>query len=133
MHSLTPEFLDALRFDCLQIATLRALGEFRGKQQLFVAQSPQVLQGLTQIAVIESTESSNRLEGVTVAPARLKSLMSKNADPKSRSEQEIAGFGTLCHSSMNLPMECHFPKVFLDSYIVFFTAIYLRMVVNGRR
>jgi Fic family protein len=92
MHSLTPEFLDALRFDCLQIATLRALGEFRGKQQLFVAQSPQVLQGLTQIAVIESTESSNRLEGVTVAPARLKSLMSKNADPKSRSEQEIAGY-----------------------------------------
>jgi len=92
MHSLTPEFLDALRFDGLQIATLRALGEFRGKQQLFVAQSPQVLQGLTQIAVIESTESSNRLEGVTVAPARLKSLMSKNTDPKSRSEQEIAGY-----------------------------------------
>jgi Fic family protein len=92
MHSLTPEFLGSLRYNGSQIATLRALGEFRGKQQLFIAQSPQVLDDLKQLAVIESTESSNRLEGVTVTPARLKSLMSKTSDPQSRSEQEIAGY-----------------------------------------
>ncbi|WP_085582905.1 MULTISPECIES: Fic family protein [unclassified Pseudomonas] len=92
MHSLTPRYLSDLRYDGLQISTLRTLGEFRGKQQLFIAQSPQVLHGLRQIAVIESAESSNRLEGVTVAPARLKSLMSKHSEPKSRSEQEIAGY-----------------------------------------
>lgn len=92
MHSLTPEFLANLRYDGLQIATLRALGEYRGKQQLYVAQSPEVLSDLRQIAAIESTESSNRLEGVVVPRDRLKSLVIKNAAPKSRSEQEVAGY-----------------------------------------
>ncbi len=92
MHSLTPDYLARLRFDTQQLATLRALGEFRGKQQLFVAQSPEVLSDLRQVAVVESTESSNRLEGVVVAAHRLKSLVLKNATPQSRSEQEVAGY-----------------------------------------
>jgi Fic family protein len=92
MHSLLPEYLAKLRFDSRQLATLRALGEYRGKQQLFVSQSPEVLSGLRQVAVVESTESSNRLEGVVVAAHRLKSLVLKNATPQSRSEQEVAGY-----------------------------------------
>lgn len=107
MHSLTPEFLANLRYDGLQIATMRALGEYRGKQQLYFAQSPEVLSDLRQIAVIESTESSNRLEGVVVAKDRLKSLVIKNATPKSRSEQEVAGYRdalALIHESAeNMP------------------------------
>lgn len=92
MQSLTSDFLTALRYDGLQMATLRALGEYQGKQQLYAAQSPEALADLRQIAVVESTESSNRLEGVVVAPGRLKSLVIKNAVPKSRSEQEVAGY-----------------------------------------
>ena len=64
MQSLSPDYLTKLRFDAQQLATLRALGEYRGKQQLFVVQSPEVLSDLRQVAVIESTESSNRLEGL---------------------------------------------------------------------
>lgn len=92
MRSLTADYLAALRYDGLQLATLRALGEYRGKQQLYAAQSPETLKDLRQVAVVESTESSNRLEGVVVAPARLKSLVVRNATPKSRSEQEVAGY-----------------------------------------
>ena len=92
MHSLLPDYLARLRFDARQLATLRALGEYRGKQQLYVAQSPEVLSDLRQVAVVESTESSNRLEGVVVAAHRLKPLVLKNATPKSRSEQEVAGY-----------------------------------------
>ena len=92
MQSLSPDYLAKLRFDAQQLATLRALGEYRGKQQLFVAQSPEVLSDLRQVAVVESTESSNRLEGVVVAAHRLKSLVLKNATPQSRSEQEVAGY-----------------------------------------
>lgn len=92
MHSLTPDYLAKLRFDTRQLATLRALGEYGGKQRLYVAQSPEVLSDLRQIAVIESTESSNRLEGIVVAASRLKSLVLKNTTPKSRSEQEVAGY-----------------------------------------
>lgn len=92
MHSLSPDYLTRLRFDAQQLATLRALGEYRGRQQLFITQSPEVLGGLRQVAVVESTESSNRLEGVVVAPGRLKSLVLRNAAPKNRSEQEVAGY-----------------------------------------
>lgn len=92
MHSLSPDYLATLRFDTQQLATLRALGEFRGKQALFVAQSPEVLSDLRQVAVVESTESSNRLEGVVVAAHRLKSLVLRNATPQSWSEQEVAGY-----------------------------------------
>jgi len=74
------------------MATLRALGEYRGKQQLFVAQSPEVLGDLRQVAAVESAESSNRLEGVVVAPSRLKSIVVRQSAPRSRSEQEVAGY-----------------------------------------
>lgn len=92
MQSLSPDFLAALRHDGLQLATLRAIGEYQGKQKLYAMQSPETLAGLKQIAIVESTESSNRLEGVVVAPTRLKSLVIRNATPRSRSEQEVAGY-----------------------------------------
>ncbi len=41
MQSLTPSFLIALRYDGLQMATLRALGEYQGKQRIHAAQSAQ--------------------------------------------------------------------------------------------
>jgi hypothetical protein len=46
LHSLTPEYLTRLRFDPNQAATLRAIGEYRGKQELFYRQAPEVLKGL---------------------------------------------------------------------------------------
>lgn len=92
MHSLTPEFLNGLRFDVTQAASLRALGEYRGKQELFYRQAPEVLKGLREVAVIESSESSNRLEGVTVAANRLKALVIQGTAPRDRSEQEVAGY-----------------------------------------
>ncbi len=102
MHSLTLLYLERLRFNAKQVATLRALGEHHGRQQLYVAQSPETLRDLRKVAVVESTESSNRLEGVIVTPSRLKSLVLKNAVPKSRSEQEVAGYRdalTMIHES----------------------------------
>jgi hypothetical protein len=108
MQSLTPAYLAKLRFGTRQLATLRALGEYRGKQRLYIAQSPEILADLRQVAMIESTESSNRLEGVVVAAAnRLKSLVLKNAAPKSRSEREVAGYrdalGLIHESAKEMP------------------------------
>ena len=50
MQSLSLDYLAKLRFDAQQLATLCALGEYRGKQQLFVVQSPEVLSDLRQVA-----------------------------------------------------------------------------------
>ena len=92
MHSLRPEYLGKLTFGSEQVATLHALGEYRGKQALYLRQAPEILKGLRGIAVIQSTESSNRLEGVTVSPGRLKPLILNRTEPRNRQEQEIAGY-----------------------------------------
>ena len=46
---------------------------------------------MRQIAVVESTETSNRIEGITVPADRLKALMAQ-AEPETRPESEIAGY-----------------------------------------
>lgn len=92
MHSLTTEYLKALAFSSKEASTLRMIGEYQGKQELYFKQSPEILKGLQQVAVIESSESSNRLEGITAPHHRIADLVLKNTTPTDRSEQEIAGY-----------------------------------------
>ena len=49
--------------------------EERGKQDLWIRKKPEVLAALREQAVIQSVESSNRMEGVTVDPNRLKPVV----------------------------------------------------------
>jgi hypothetical protein len=53
---------------------LNDLAEARGRQELYTRQSPQVLKALREMALVQSVESSNRIEGVTIAPGRLRPL-----------------------------------------------------------
>lgn len=71
---------------------LSDISEYKGKQELYTKQSPQVLQSLVEMALIESVESSNRIEGVTVDHDRLKPLIIGHSKPRDRSEEEIAGY-----------------------------------------
>lgn len=71
---------------------LNDLAEAKGKQELYTRQSPQVLKALREMALVQSVESSNRIEGVTVHPNRLRPLVLRNARPKDRSEQDIVGY-----------------------------------------
>src|SRR3972149_3801506 len=54
---------------------LADLGEYLGKQKLYERQAPQKLKALIEHAIIESAVSSNRIEGVNVAPARIKEVI----------------------------------------------------------
>lgn len=74
------------------LQSVRLAGEYRGKEALFSQQSPQVLQPLRDSAVIQSTESSNRIEGVVAPPQRIRDLVARRTEPANRSEQEIAGY-----------------------------------------
>jgi hypothetical protein len=74
------------------VQSVRLVGEYRGKEALFSQQSPQVLQALRESALIQSTESSNRIEGVVAPPQRIRDLVAKRTEPANRSEQEIAGY-----------------------------------------
>jgi Fic family protein len=92
MHSLKPKFIASLGFGSADAATLRSLGEYLGKQKLYVKQRPETLDGLRTVALIESTDASNRLEGITAPEARVKALVEHRTEPRDRSEQEIAGY-----------------------------------------
>ena len=71
---------------------LNDIAEYKGKQELFSRQSPQILKALRDSATIQSAESSNRIEGVTVGHDRLHALVLGRATPRDRSEQEVQGY-----------------------------------------
>lgn len=71
---------------------LSDIGEHKGRQQLYSRQMPQVLKVLRDMALVQSVESSNRIEGVTVAPDRLRPLVLGSATPVDRAESEIRGY-----------------------------------------
>lgn len=71
---------------------LETLAESKGRQQLYERQFPQILTTLNEMALIESTESSNRIEGITVVKSRLRSLVLGKTRPRDRSEEEIVGY-----------------------------------------
>lgn len=66
--------------------------EAKGKQDLWVKQKPEVLRSLREQATIQSVESSNRIEGVTIPPERLRPVVIGKARPRDRSEEEFAGY-----------------------------------------
>ena len=71
---------------------MNSISEYKGKQELYAKQSPQILKTLLETALIESAESSNRIEGVTVDHARLKPIVIGHSKPRDRSEEEVAGY-----------------------------------------
>lgn len=50
------------------------------------------LDKLVEIAKIQSTESSNEIEGIITTSTRIKQLMENKTTPKNRNEEEIAGY-----------------------------------------
>jgi Fic family protein len=92
MPSLLPKLLNEQRYSQADLTTLRGIGESLGKQKLFIKQRPEILEGLQTVAAVESTDSSNRLEGIIAPQARIKALVNDRVEPRDRSEQEIAGY-----------------------------------------
>lgn len=92
MPSLHPAFLADMGFSARTVATLRALGEYRGKRALYARQRPETLAVLRSQALTESTDSSNRLDGTTTSAVRLMALVEHTTTPRDRPEQEIAGY-----------------------------------------
>lgn len=92
MKSLNFEYLDKLSFSLKTSKMVQTLGEYKGKQDLFTHQTPQILETLKAAAIIQSTESSNRMEGITVEPERLKEILQKKNKPQDRPEAEILGY-----------------------------------------
>ena len=66
--------------------------EYKGKQELYVANFSDVLDKMVEVAKIQSTKSSNAIEGISTNDTRLEKLMNKKSEPKNRNEEEIYGY-----------------------------------------
>lgn len=92
MKSFERRFIEEQAIPIEMAGLLQTLGELKGRQDLYSRQIPQTLETLRQVAIVESTESSNRIEGVTVSPDRFKEIMIRPSQPRDRSEAEILGY-----------------------------------------
>lgn len=92
MKSLSQDYLGSLTFSANELMSLTVLARHQGRQDLYSQQIPQELDALKKHAIIESTISSNRIEGIVVEKKRMTEIMNINAPPVNRSEQEVAGY-----------------------------------------
>ena len=74
------------------VMLLNQIHEYKGKQDLFIEVNKNVLSSLLDIAKIQSTEASNRIEGIFTSDARLRALVNDKVEPRNRNESEIAGY-----------------------------------------
>lgn len=74
------------------VQMLAGIHEHKGKQELFLEANIDELKTLLEVAFIQSTGASNRIEGIFTSDKRLEELVSQKAEPRNRSEQEIAGY-----------------------------------------
>ena len=71
---------------------LSDLGEYKGMQELFIRQASQKLKTLTEFAIVESTISSNRIEGVEIDQSRIQTVVFGKKKFQDRNEEEIHGY-----------------------------------------
>ncbi len=92
MRDFNYALLKNMKWDSEMMGYVAIIHEMKGKQTLYLKQRPESLEKLVEIAKIQSTESSNEIEGIRTTNTRLKQLVSEKTTPKNRDEQEIAGY-----------------------------------------
>ncbi|MBE6099467.1 MAG: Fic family protein [Anaerovibrio sp.] len=94
------------------VKKLAIINEFKGEQRLFIEAHKDELKELFELAKIQSTEASNRIEGIYTVDDRLKNLVQQKTTPRNRDESEIAGYrdvlNTIHESYDYIPINVNF-------------------------
>lgn len=87
------------------LGLIAAIYRYAGKQELYLNQRPEKLDKLVDIAMIQSTETSNAIEGIVTTSSRLRQIINEKTTPRDRNEQEIAGYRealSIIHESVDV-------------------------------
>lgn len=84
--------LKDVKWDGEILGLVAKIHEYKGKQTLFLKQKPMALDKLVEIAKIQSTEASNKIEGIVTTATRIKQLCDQKTAPRNRDEEEISGY-----------------------------------------
>lgn len=77
MISFDYSLLQNEKWDGEVLNYISKIGEFKGRQELYLSQKPKVLENLVELAIIQSTESSNKIEGIRTTDSRIRNLVLK--------------------------------------------------------
>ena len=80
------------KWDSELLGLVAAIYNEAGKQEMVLKQRPEALEKLVEIAMIQSTEASNAIEGIVTTNTRIRQLVQEKTTPRNRDEQEIAGY-----------------------------------------
>lgn len=65
------------------VQMIASIHEHKGKQELFIEANIDELKTLLEVALIQSTGASNRIEGIFTSDRRLEELVSQKVEPES--------------------------------------------------
>ncbi len=112
MRDFNYSLLKDLKWDFEIVSYLTAIHEAKGRQEFYLKKQPEKLNKLVEIAKVQSTESSNEIEGIRTTNTRLKQLLTDKTTPKNRDEEEIAGYRdvlNVIHESFeHIPMTANY-------------------------
>lgn len=74
------------------VSALCGVHEHRGRQRMYAQTQPQELLNLCEVAKIQSTGASNRIENISTTEKRLREIVVEDVQPRNRDEREIAGY-----------------------------------------
>ena len=74
------------------VSLLISIHEYRGKETLYIEAKKDSLSQLLEIAKIQSTDASNRIENIYTSDEQLKKIVLNKTMPVTRNEKEIAGY-----------------------------------------
>jgi len=86
------------------INLISKIHEYKGKQSYLLDTKKDTLETLLKVARIQSTSSSNKIEGIYTTDKRINEIVNQKVEPKNRNEEEIAGYRdvlTLIHENYN--------------------------------
>lgn len=80
------------QWDSELLGLVAQIHEYKGRQEVYLKQKPTILDKLVEIAKIQSTEASNKIEGIVTTATRIQQLYMDKTTPKNRDEEEIMGY-----------------------------------------
>ena len=92
MREFNYTLINERTWDSEMLGLIAAVYKEAGKQELYRKLRPEELEKLVEIAKVQSTRTSNEIEGIVTTSTRIRQLVEEKTTPKNRSEQEIAGY-----------------------------------------
>ena len=92
MRTFNYSKINEQKWDSELLSLIAAIYKEAGKQEMYLKQRPEELEKLVEIAKVQSTESSNAIEGIVTTNTRIRQIVEDKTTPKNRDEQEIAGY-----------------------------------------